>query len=918
MKNFPRQLTHGSGSPMVLDPTRLLIAFREPVDREAVEARVGEFDLGLEDTDDVQPEAATRPFEVINHTDRRFWVRTRNGEPIDEERFEGLRGALGESLEWIGPVYRLGDAGSRGDLLCPIPTVLLVRTIVAQGRGELRALDRRLRQYELREINEKSEYLGEYRYFVTPDADENNAYRLGAQLFDAERDAVRDVQFENMPMVVPTTATPNDPLFARQWSMTRIGAGGAGTTGWDLSTGAPGVIVCVLDQGCDLTHPDLAFAAGAVGQGINLGTMAPTGAPTGPHGTACAGIAVGSFHNAAGVAGVAGTCTLMPVAFQNWTDAECAAGINWAAANGASVISMSFGVYAPGDGFGPTGWNFGVIDPAITNAVNVRGCVLVAATGNENTGAVNRYPARNPLVVAVGGSDQADNRKTLTSADGECWGANFGPGMSVVAPCILNPTTDVRAGGGYNTNNGGPVTVACVNYPVGGDAAGDYFFQFNGTSSATPHVAGLAAAIRSRYPALTNLQVRDLIERTARKVGGTYADAAGFPNGTRTAQMGYGRVDMFRALDAADAFVRDWPGDNAVEPSSPPGGNFWTFSDIVVRGSDDSVFNPGDPSQSSNVERGQTNYIYVRVTNNGSADARNVTVGVRITPYVGLQFVYPADWTATDATHVSPTPVTAAFPSIAAGASAIAKFTISSAQVATLWGWISGMNWHPCLLAVATADNDYAFSTANTGGTSLVVRRNNLAQRNLSVIDVVAGAAVTFPFIAGNRADEQRSLELVIDRRRLDPGIALWLVLDDDGRAFPELDLTHADARDGRGDDGIVFLERTKVEATLGGCRGILTLAKGSRFDCGHGRTRRDAAVLDGEIAIRDGRPGVDVRGELTVLRIAKEPGELLPLAMRLLVPAEAATGASYQISVAQRDEREQIVGGATVVYRVG
>jgi hypothetical protein len=58
----------------------------------------------------------------------------------------------------------------------------------------------------------------------------------------------------------------------------------------------------------------------------------------------------------------------------------------------------------------------------------------------------------------------------------------------------------------------------------------------------------------------------------------------------------------------------------------------------------------------------------VRVTNQGPREARNVTVSARLTPFVGTQFVYPHDWTAVDATHLSPAPVAASFATIPAGA----------------------------------------------------------------------------------------------------------------------------------------------------------------------------------------------------------------------------------------------------------
>ena len=131
---------------------------------------------------------------------------------------------------------------------------------------------------------------------------------------------------------------------------------------------------------------------------------------------------------------------------------------------------------------------------------------MCVATHNYNSSIT--YPATNPLVMACGASDEIDNRKTPSSPDGEdWWGSNFGPEISVVAPGVHIPTTDIQGNDGYNKSSD-----AVDNY-------GNYYLTFNGTSSATPHVAGLAAP--------------------------------GYPNGTWNQEMGYGRINVLRALELA-------------------------------------------------------------------------------------------------------------------------------------------------------------------------------------------------------------------------------------------------------------------------------------------------------------------------------------------------------------------------------
>lgn len=895
MTNFPDRLPHGSGAYLDLDPSRLLLATRESMEPNEVEERLSQTRLGLEDPGD---NTDARQMRRVNHTETRFWVRTKDHAPVGDDRIVLLREVFGEQLAWVGPVYRISGAArgdSRDAILSPLPHVLLVRERKGTGPTVPRAVASAA-DVNVAEDRDRSRLMSGYRYFVIENPEEVNAFELRDRLLEGQPDRIADIRFENMPMLVPSAVTPNDPLFSQQWNMTQIAA----PTGWDISTGSSGVVVCVLDEGCDLTHPDLAYA----GTGINLGSMSGDGSPTGPHGTACAGIVAATFNNGAGVAGVAGACQILPAAFVAWSDVEVAAGINWAVTNGADIISMSFGW---------NGWDPLIIDPAIQAAFTA-GLVMCVATHNHN--AAITYPATNPLVMAVGASDQADDRKSPTSPDGECWGSNFGPEISVVAPGVLVPTTDIQGSGGYNVNGSGG-TWACVSYSSFGDTAGDYVTVFDGTSAATPHVAGLAALLLSAYPTLSNTEVRTIIERTADKVGTTpYVDTTGYDSGTWNQNMGYGRISVYKALDLADVMIRDWPGDTGDEPSVPPGGNFWNFSDIVVRIFDDDVFVPNDPTQSQNLELGQTNYLYVRVRNHGPREARNVTVSARLTPYVGTQFIYPTDWTTVDGTHLEPTAITSSFVSIPPGGEEIATFSISQSQVDVL----HSNNWHPCLVASVTADNDYAFVSAAFTGSPVVVRRNNLAQRNLSVINVLAGAAATFPFIAGHALNTQRFLELVVNRSSLPPHMGLELALDGENNDFPYVDVDkHATVQPRRDScechGGLMFLDRTRVRTHFGCCEGVLTLERGSRFDCAQPNRVEAVEVKGGQVTLRDGDRHVRIEEDVAIIKIEKAAGQLLPLVLNMRIPTDATPPDEFEVSVSQRDHDQQVVGGATVLF---
>jgi subtilisin family serine protease len=329
----------------------------------------------------------------------------------------------------------------------------------------------------------------------------------------------------------------NDQYFGEQWGFENTGQNG-GTPGidikaipaWTGTTGSSNVIVAVLDHGFELNHPDLPNVAN---QSYDTVSGSSPSQVRGNHGTACAGIIGAGLNNSVGVAGIASGCKLMSISNSLTlgpnVQQELADGINWAWQNGAWVISNSWGHNALASSLIDA-----AIDDALTQGRNGRGTIVVFAAGNDN-GPVG-YPANsNPGILAVGAASPCGERKSPHSCDPETfWGGNFGPELDVAAPGVLIPTTDRQGTAGYDATN--------------------YTHHFNGTSSATPHVAGVAALVLSVNPTLTRNQVADIIESTAQKVGPYhYVTTPGRPNGTWHEEMGYGLVDARAAVQKARA-----------------------------------------------------------------------------------------------------------------------------------------------------------------------------------------------------------------------------------------------------------------------------------------------------------------------------------------------------------------------------
>ena len=903
MAQFPDVLELTSAT-LIRDPARLLLSLKQEADDSGRYHPVAAWP-------DLLPELEKLGLEVeggtgepvpgerrINHTAARLWVHAVQGE-LDDGRITRIRRGLRPHLDWVGPVYRPPGQSGAGAAECPFPHVVVVRPAPTEAAGQDPDGDdlaEGLERLGLVEVPGKSRWLGELRYFVAKDPAKRNAYALRPRVRKALAGRVADVLFEHMPMVSPEALVPSDPQFGGQWGLTRVGAPEA----WDIATGDPGVIIAVIDSGCDLTHEDIAFV---LGRGLDLETMSGDGSPllrmTGlpnAHGTWAAGVAAATLDNGLDVAGMAGGCRILPLA-STYTDMEVAAGIRYALDEGATVVNMS--IFTSWITFlsGPI--------PAAIDEAERRGCVLVASSGDHGGGAGLVRPAEHPRVMACGASDMADERWVVRLADGTIAAeSSYGDstidgvptGVSVLAPGERIYTTDLMGGAGATPVN--------------------YTDVFNATSASTPFVAGLAALLQSAYPGLRSsaARVRSIIERTAEKVGPVpYVDMIGWPNGTRNSEYGYGRISARHALDLGDVLIRNWAGDDGAEPSTPPGGNFYSYSDIVVRPADDDVFMPGDVTGSSSVRRGEPAWIYVEVRNAGPAVARGVTVDVRVTPFVGLEFTYPRDWTRVDATHVQPAAVTASLGDLAPGGPpARATFSLTPTQVERLWDW-TGRSWHPCVLARVTADNDYAFDPAADLGSGVITRRNNLAQRNLSVFDTTMEEIHAFRFFAGNEGSEADRIDIVVQAGDLARRGTVTLCLEPERSGVPGGSRRRTGSPDcGCGKDGTVFLDRTRIEVCLGGCRGVLTLEKGSRFD----PSPAPARVISVEGGSVDPENGTCVRIQepRAVIGLLKAPFETVPLALHVTTPADAQAGERFLVDVAQQNQG-RTVGGAVAVY---
>ena len=338
--------------------------------------------------------------------------------------------------------------------------------------------------------------------------------RLGVAVADLDDDRVSRIQrLDSVAAVVPNTrcfipasavaeratAPWPRPVPAHSWCLELIGVSP------DLAQLGRGATVAVLDTGIDVDHPDLAKRVRENGQAASFvpGESVHDGHG---HGTHCAGIVGGPRRSSSGTRyGVAPEVRLLVgkvlsdlgTGFTDWI----LEGIDWAAANGARVISLScLSSRSAGE-------PHSVVYERVAKSLleSSPGTLLLAPTGNASARPWHMQPVDNPAACP-----------------------------SLVAVAAVRRARQVASFSGRQMDETGEVNLSAPGVDVHSAWTGGGFRSLSGTSMAVPHVAGVAALYLEERPTLSALELRFALEARARPLG----DARDFGRGLVRATQG--------------------------------------------------------------------------------------------------------------------------------------------------------------------------------------------------------------------------------------------------------------------------------------------------------------------------------------------------------------------------------------------
>lgn len=370
-----------------------------------------------------------------------------------------------------------------------------------------------------------------------------NTYHLQFADINNVDDIIREleesgaVEYAEKVPLMNIELSPNDPFHnsTQMWGLFQVQAEQA----WNISTGSSSIVVAVVDNTVQINHPDLTNAiwtnTGEIPNNgldddnngyiddVNGWDAGGTNASNDPdgninvpssawsHGTHCAGTVGAETNNNVGVSSIGFGVSIMPIKATHDGASSTAVtngydGVYYAAINNADVISCSWG----GTTFSSTG-------QSVVNFAASQGSIVVAAAGNSNqdNDVVPHYPSSYPNVIAVAATNQSDQKASFS-----CYGANSvdisAPGTSILSTIPFN----------------------------------NYTYQ-QGTSMATPMVAGLLGLMKSLNPAITNTALINCLYSSADNI-----DAQ---NPSYVGELGAGRINAFQAMNCVAATLSNPP-----------------------------------------------------------------------------------------------------------------------------------------------------------------------------------------------------------------------------------------------------------------------------------------------------------------------------------------------------------------------